>query len=1081
MKSSTSKMSWLRKSAMMTIVFAMGSFAALAQTKTVSGTIVDDFGDPVLGANVIIVGTTTGVTTDIDGNFSLSGVPENAQLKVTFIGYTTQTVSVSGKSKINVTLKEDVAQLEDVVVVGYGTMKKADLTGSVASIGGDKLKTNPVSNVAEALQGQLPGVNVTSQDGRPGASMSIRVRGGGSITQSNDPLFIVDGVAVSSIDDIPADNIESIDVLKDAASTAIYGARGANGVILVTTKKAKEGRTIVKYNMYYQKKSKPEILEMQNAYDHVVWNWGYAKALGDTYANNIAKYYGLGSAYGNHVNEYRNMSVHNYMEDVLHSTDSWNHDLSISGGTAKTKYYASLNYSNDEGTLINSGFKRINANFKLTQQINKNLKWNTNVRYGEMEFKGNRYEYATQASQYKPIDNPLGSDVASDLGMGSQYAEDAYNPVSIIDDYENLRQRFRIRATNSLTWNVIKGLTARSELTLGRNWTENQFWAGGHTAGQSKSEAKLTKSQGYDVNWNSTLTYDVQGLGKDHSLNIMVGNEIIANKSNTSVTDGYGYPVEWNMEQAFGNMDVISDKVQSNFSNAFGIPSHTTSFFGRLNYNFKGRYMLTATMRADGSSKFSEDNHWGYFPAVAGAWRISDESWMENTKDWMDNLKLRLSYGTSGNDGIAASSFTTNWESGTDTNTGNTVYKPTKALGNPDLVWETTSSRNAGIDYSVLNGKINGSFDAYWNTTDDCLMLVPCDPTSGFSYQMQNVAKTSNKGFELSVNYNIIRTKDFNLNFGLRHNINVNKVEKILEGVNVNAQTGWASTTRNNAYDYIIKEGEPVGLIQGFVADGIYTVDDFNVEGGVWKLKEGVPDCNISYAGGQFYNRPSGQNAFPGMAKFKDVDDNGIVDKNDLDIIGRVPAKHTGGFNLNGSYKGFDFTMNFAYQLGGKIQNVNVMKDMYGDKDTALGRSRLREVASCWKMFNVDQSGELYAVTDPNELAALNKGAKYALNYNEAGITSSQFVEDATFLRLQNLTIGYTIDSQLTKKIGVSNARVYFTGGNLFCLKKYSGLDPDVNVSPNADSNYSGFPTPGYDYHSYPKTRTFTFGLNVTF
>ena len=302
MKSSTSMMSSFGKAAVLTLVLAMSGIVAFAQSKTVSGTIVDDLGEPVLGANVVIDGTTTGATTDMDGNFTLKGVPENAVLKVSFIGYTTQSVPVAGKTKINVTLKEDSSDLEEVVVIGYGTVKRRDLTGSVASIQGDKLKANPVPNIAQALQGQMPGVSVTAQDGRPGASMSIRVRGGNSITQSNDPLFIVDGVQVSTIDDIPADNIESIDVLKDAASTAIYGARGANGVILVTTKGTKEGKAVVKYGVYFQSKWNPELIDTQSAYEHVYNTWSYMTLYGTSYGNDVAKYYGLGSANGNHLN-----------------------------------------------------------------------------------------------------------------------------------------------------------------------------------------------------------------------------------------------------------------------------------------------------------------------------------------------------------------------------------------------------------------------------------------------------------------------------------------------------------------------------------------------------------------------------------------------------------------------------------------------------------------------------------------------------------------------------------------------------------------------------------------------------------
>ena len=1066
----------------MALVLSAFCLVSFAQ-KAIKGSIKDSSGEPLIGVS-ITYGNGQGTVTDFEGKFNVS-VPESASLKISYVGYKSQTLKVGSKSQYDIVLEEDNTTLEDIVVVGYGTMKRKDLTGAVASVSGDKLAANPVTNVAEALQGQLPGVNVISQDGRPGATMSIRVRGGGSITQSNEPLYVVDGVQVSSIDDISADNIESIDVLKDAASTAIYGARGANGVILITTKGAKEGKATVKYNMYYQVKAAPSKLDIMDAYDHVLHQWSYATAYGATYADNVAKFYGLGSNYGNHLAEYKNQSSHNWMDDVMDSSHAWNHDVSISGGTQHTKYYASLNYSNDSGILLNSGFRRWSGNFKLSQDITKNLKWDVDARYGEIQIKGAQFGYATQAYTFNPIDNPLGSGDPSDLGMGSANAQDDYNPVNILNDYSNVTNRNRIGVNNALTWQIIKGLTAKTELYLSRNWSSTERWDGGQTNGQSYNLARLTNGKGYNTRWDTTLSYDVQGLGENHKLNVMVGNEVLGSKSTSSYIQGTGYPAEWDKSYVFANIAMSSSSVPGDeVGSTVGTPSHTVSWFGRANYTLLDRYMFTATMRADGSSKFRGDNKWGYFPAAAVAWRISDEPFLASSRDWLDNLKLRVSFGTSGNDGIDAGLFDTLWKTGSAVINGETVttYVPADCLGNPDLKWETTISRNAGLDFSFWNGKLRGSLDFYWNTTKDVLMRVPCDATTGFSYQYQNVGQTSNKGIELSLNYEILRAKDYNLSFGATVNYNKNNVDELMEGVTASAHTNWGSTMRVPYYDYLVEVGQPVGLIQGFESAGIYTPDDFNVVNGVWTLKPGVPDYTATgYAGGDAYQLAEGQAAFPGMAKFVDQDGDGKITTEDVTIIGKTQPKLTGGFNLSGRYKGLDFAANFTYQIGGKVYNANMMHAMMGNKDTGLGQGRLAGVSDCWKMYNVNSNGELYAVTDPAELSALNAGAKYALPYSEYGIASSQFIEDASYLRLQTLTIGYTLPKTLTQVIGINRARIYATAGNLFCLKKYSGIDPDVNVSPSADSSYSGFPTPNYDFRSYPKSRTFTFGLNVTF
>lgn len=1077
----------------MALFLSLFCFIAYAQ-QTITGTVKDATGEPLIGVTVLMDGQPAAIT-DIDGNFTIENAKPSSVIKVTYVGYKDQQITVGSTSNFNVTMKEDSEGLDEVVVVGYGTMKRRDLTGAVASVSGDKLAANPVANVTQALQGQLPGVSVTSQDGRPGASMSIRVRGGGSITQSNEPLYIVDGVAVSDISDIPADNIESIDVLKDAASTAIYGARGANGVILVTTKGSKgDGTAHVKYNMYYQIKTLPKKLKLQSAYGYVRHNWAYAEALNNNEADGIAEYFGLGSQYGNHLDEYRNMGVHNYYDDIMRTAGTWNHDLSLSGGNQNTKYYASVNYMKDEGIRIKSGFERWNANFKISQKITKNLTFDADLRYSETKNEG----YYNQSNKrytmlwpYRPIDTPLGNDDPSLLSMGSASVEASNNPVALLDNYQQMTKRQRVRGMGTLTWNIIDGLIAKTELSLSRNWTETRKWDGG--LGENPyNMATLTKSNGHGLRWATTLNYTVQGLGDDHSLSFLAGNEILSSKSNSSTMIGAGYPAEFTMADAFGKFtmyNMLGDEnvlakamTNTDMTNEIGEPSHTVSWFGRANYSYLGRYLLTATFRADGSSKFAPNNHWGYFPAFAAGWRISDESFMEATKNWLSNLKLRLSYGTSGNDGIDASLWRETWEPQVTWANGNRIvtFVPGELLANPDLKWETTISRNLGLDFGIFDGRLHGSVDLYWNTTKDILMKVPVDPTTGHSFQFQNVGETRNKGLEVALFYDIIQKKDFNLSVNATYNFNLNKVTKVREGVNADTNTTWGSSMKIPYDDYIIREGSPVGTIRGFKADGFYTVDDFIVDNGVWTLKDGVVDNQISggYAGGQNYQLPEGQKAFPGMAKFKDVTGDGVVDDNDVDVIGHAMAKHTGGFNINASYKGIDFSMGFTYQIGGNVYNATAMYSMMGDKNTSFGWNRLSIVDDCWQMYDFDANGDIYAVTDPTELAALNVNAKYALPYKEYGIVSSQFVEDASYLRLNTLTLGYTFPKVWTKKIGISNARIYFTGSNLFCITGYSGLDPDVNTQPNGNG---GFPVPNYDWNTYPKARTYTFGLNVTF
>lgn len=1068
------------------------------KTIKISGSVRDAAGESIIGATILEKGTSNGVVSDMDGNFSMT-VAANGILHISYIGYVDQDIAVAGKSLFNIQLLEDTEMLDEVVVIGYGTVKRRDLTGAIASVKGDEVAANPVSNVAQALQGRLPGVNVVSQDGRPGATISVRVRGGGSITQSNDPLYVVDGFPVSNIGDIPASEIESIDVLKDASSTAIYGARGANGVILVTTKSAKEGQIKVSYDGYVQVKNVSKTLETLSAQEYILHNWSYAASRGTANQDAVEKYFGLGSKYGNYYADYANVKAHDYTDDVLRTALSHNHSVNVSGGTDKTKVIFTLGYVNDEGIKINSDYNRLNASFKIRQKLAKALDLDVDFRYTESNLNGRenvtngKGSNVSGAYRYRPIDNPLGgvsySEVASGFSFGVANIDDKHNPVELINDITNKSSSRSLRGSAALSWEIIKGLVARSELSLTRSSSKSTYYENGYTNGDKR--ATLNRGMGDGLRSVSTLNYNFN-IGKNNVFSALLGNEVLKSDSESSQITGRGYPSTFDYDTTMGLIHTATTSFSA--TNSYSVPARTVSFFGRLSYTFMDRYLFTGTFRADGSSKFAPDNRWGYFPAGAFAWRLSEEPFMNGTKDWLSNLKLRLSYGTSGSDNISSNLWRETWSSlGSGSNHTpingelGSFYRPDGLLANSKLKWETTISRNFGIDFGFLNNRVNGSLEVYWNTTKDLLMAVPVDNTTGYSYQFQNFGKTSNRGIELSVNVDVINKGDFRFNVGAIYNYNRNKLDELPNADQYLYSSYWGSSSLVPTNDYMFVEGKAIGLVRGFISEGYYTVDDFNYTNGQYVLKEGVPDITKALTATYMhpYDLPAGQTAFPGAAKFRDVDESGTVDLDDATCLGEVMPRHTGSFQLNFNYKNFDLSTNFNWTAGGKVYNVAAMINASGQEFDGIGAQRASWVADAFKVYNVNAAGDLYAVTNPDELRALNANAKYHLPYHQSGITSSEWLENGSYLRLQTLTLGYTLPKNWLTKVHVDKIRLYLTATNLFTITGYSGIDPEVNANPTGQSGFYSdlriFPTLNMDFGTYPRARTFTFGANITF
>ena len=1021
----------------------------------ISGKVVDALGE-LAGVSVVVKGTGNGTITDMTGEFKLSGVKPGDVLQLSFIGYKTQQIKVGTQTRFNITMVEDAQTLDEVqvVAVGYGDVRRRDLTGSIGSADMKDLIKTPVSNITENLAGRIAGVQVSSSDGGPGDNFSIVIRGAGSLTGSTAPLYVVDGFPseTSGLSALNPNDIESIDILKDASATAIYGARGANGVVIITTKKGGAGKPTITYNGSFKISTVKNKPEMMDAYEFVTLQ---QEIMGDgeDFQNNY-----LTDLYPT-VEDYRNAPSYDWQDYIYRTALSHSHHVSLTGGANNLKYTTSLSYDDTQGVIINSGIKRYQGRANLTQTVNDKLKIDFNANYSSNVQDGPTVSTSTTSMStaymysvwsFRPV-SPTGSDLLNQMyDEGVNMTEDyRFNPVL------SARNEYRHKTTNDMSFNVgaeyelIKNL--KLKVTAGytaRDYKNEEFNGSQTRTGnshpsntQSKGiNAYLYQSESRSYLNENTLTYQLNK--KSHSFNALVGMSV---QKNTSYI--HSITTEQISNESFGMAGL--DKGSNPTVTSSKGENKLFSYFGRINYNYDSRYYLTATMRADGSSKFAKGHRWGYFPSGSVAWAFQREAFVSDNLHWLSNGKLRFSYGQTGNNRIG------NYDYMAHLVTSDDVYKypwngeftqgyVLSSMFNELLKWETTEQFDLGLDLGFLDGRINLTMDYYVKTTKDLLLDADIAASSGFSSATLNVGKLRNKGFELTLETTNIKNKDFTWTSNFNIAFNNNEIIALNSGQPyMTSYISWDNKYRTMPA-YISKVGESAGKMYGFVYEGTYKYDDFNTSVGangetVYTIKDGIPHYQT--------------NPQPGDPKYKDLTGEGEINDDDKTTIGNGQPKHTGGFSNNFTYKNFDLNIFLQWSYGNDILNANRM--VFENPSSKQNTNMFATYTNRWTPENPESN---------MPRARAEGSAEY----------SSLYVENGSYLKLKNISLGYNFGPRVLDRLGISAARIYLAAENIATFTHYSGSDPEV-------STRNSVLTPGFDWSAYPRAFSMSFGLNVTF
>lgn len=1005
------------------------SFLSKPNEKTLSGTVTDaEEGNALPGVNVLAKGTTVGTVTDVEGKYRLVVADDVETLVFSSIGYQTQEVAINGRNVIDIALPTDVQSLSEIVVIGYGTQKKSDLTGAVANIKSDELLDRQTFNVGQALQGRVPGVDVYANSARPGESPKIRIRGINSINSNNDPLFVVDGVIGINANALDPNNIESVEVLKDASSTAIYGARGANGVIIVTTKRGLEGKTMVTYDGFGSYSVPSKRIGALNAQEFMeVYNLAFANAEkydpqgfadGRYQPNNVADFPELFDENGNPRYDT------NWEEEIYQPAWAQNHHINVQGGAEKSIYSVSAGYSDQDGIMRNSSFKRFNAKFTLDSQVKDWLRIGgsltglRNVQNIVDDASGalNVPRMVFEAIPIIPIKYPDGSWAGNADWPGMEGGE---NPVRLTEERERINNRMEFLGDIYATIDITDNLEFKTSFGYDVINYKNNYYSGRDVNGFSANQrGRADIFAENSIYWQSEnyFTYNKGLFNNNHTLTGLLGfswqefnRENVFAAAENFIDDFYG----WH-NLGVGNVRAGISSGDERWA--------LNSYFGRINYNIKDKYIFTVTGRYDGSSKFGKNDKYALFPSVGVAWRISEEEFFNVQA--VSNLKVRASAGSTGNQEIG--SFNSLQFLGTETvllegdrQTG--IFR--SSFGNPDLKWEVTNQYDLGIELGLFENRVDFMLDLYYKRTNDLLLNAPIPWSTGLSSVTQNIGSVENKGIELSLNTVNISTNDFVWTTSLNWAANRNEILKL--GVNNDDifPGPWFLGQTN-----ILRVGESIGSLWGYKRLGTWGTDEAD-------------------EAAQF-------NRLPGDLKWADLNDDGILDAQDETIIGRAYPKWTMNISNTFSYKNFDFTFDIRFVEGVNI--VNATKHSVEDRQAIA--SGLKTILDAWTPENQD--------TYIAEIRHYNAG--YDTHMDD------WWTEDGSFIRGQNFVLGYSLPEVAAQNIGLQKLRFYVSSQNLFVISDYTGYDPEATT-------FGGNLTQNIEFFQYPKPRTFNVGVNVSF
>jgi TonB-linked SusC/RagA family outer membrane protein len=981
------------------------------ERKTITGTITDTSGETIIGASVFVKGTTLGTVSDIDGHFMLE-VADDAVLTISYIGYLTQEISLEGRSTLQIVLQEDTQLLDEVVVVGYGVMRKMDLTGAVASVSGETLRDKPLASVGEALQGRAAGVQVISS-GKPGDNVSFRIRGISTINNS-EPLLVIDGVPTDlGINALNMEDVESVDVLKDASATAIYGSRGANGVILITTRKGKSGDGTIAFSANWGVQSAANMPQMLNAsqfaslHNEQIANYNHSVSPSSQLAQRP---------------DFADPTLWSSSTDWLDQLfqDAWmkNYTLSYSGGSDKGSYYVSGGMLDQEGIVLNTSYRRYTVQFNSESKVRPWISFGHNLTLSHDEKKQGSYDIRNTmaALPTQPVYNEDGS--WSGPGEPAYQFGDIRNPIgtatlskSATNGYNALGNIYaEIKPADKLTFKSLGGIDFKF-------WDNNSFspkydWK---PIPQPQSSLNESSNKSLTYLWDNTLTY-LDTFADKHTVNAMIGSSAQNNTYNYMSAGVQGFLSDANNQLNNGLTDPTVGGSRNDWS--------MLSLIGRVNYNYDNKYLVTATVRRDGSSRFSEENRWGTFPSFSAAWRLSEEAFFERGGR-VDDVKLRLGYGETGNQGGID-----NYAYFTRLKTGQYVFNGTPVstlyplvMPNPDVQWESVKQFNIGADIALLGQRLNVTLDAYLKNTSDMLVPMSVPITTGYSdiyVPSINAGEVQNRGVELTLSSRNLTSAvkwdtDFNISYNQNEVMKMNDGIALFTGGDINMTKVQVST-----------EGKPVNTFYGYVTNGLF------------QTEQEVDDYAVQVSGG----------TAPGDIRFLDLDNNGVINADDRTYIGNPFPNWSFSMNNSLSYKDFDLQIFFQGIADADIYNANRI----WQESMSIPQNQTTKVLDRWRGEGTSNTVPRAVYSDPN------------MNVRH----SDRFIEDGSYLRLKNLTLGYTLPAALAQKVQLSTARLYLSCQNLFTLTNYSGFDPEVGAG-------------GVDMGTYPVTRTVSLGVNIQF